>query len=457
MREWLKENKTVLLIILVFIFLYFFFFSSGLWWDSAVYLGMGKSIFSSGNSGLWEASRPLVWPAVLGFIWKIGLSPVIFGKLIGIIFSIGCIYLTYLIGKECFNHKVALLASFFVAFTPVFFLESSKLLTGIPSTFFGLAAFYLFFKKRYFYAGLFAGLAFMTRFLQLLIFIFLIVFLIFISVKKNLVKNLTFMFIGFCITVIPYLVLNLILYDNIIYPFLMQIFLTKYTGWQWWEPLSFYFINLIKQNFLVVFALIGGYLILRNKKRERMGLLAFFIVFFIFYNLNVHKETRFIITFLPYLYLITAYGIFYIIDSLGKKKFFLLWTVIIIWMLQIMPLIEIQHFDKDHIFYFDYIKSGDVSDGLWISNPVFIIESDKKAELIYYPGFDSSRAKELQTEILDAKHILLRTCDIPCPPRDSNCPAEKGKFIDIIKSKFQKIYEKKEKDCEYYIFTSSLP
>jgi len=49
----------------------FLLYENNVWWDAAVYIGMGKYIFSLGDAGFWEASRPIVWPIILGFLWKI--------------------------------------------------------------------------------------------------------------------------------------------------------------------------------------------------------------------------------------------------------------------------------------------------------------------------------------------------------------------------------------------------
>jgi len=141
-----------------FVIIFFLFFSILYWtpldWDSAVYIGMGKYIFSFGDSGLWEASRPLLWPIILGLIWKIGLNPVIFGKAISLLFAIGCIFMTYLLGKEVFDENTGLLAAIFIAFTPAFFLAGSQIMTEIPSAFFALTGVYLFIRKRYAYSGI---------------------------------------------------------------------------------------------------------------------------------------------------------------------------------------------------------------------------------------------------------------------------------------------------------------
>ena len=82
----LKDHILLGLIILLFLYIYFLHLDTNadLWWDSSVYIGMGKYIYSSGELGLYEASRPLIWPLILGFFWKLGLDVIFFGKLLNI-------------------------------------------------------------------------------------------------------------------------------------------------------------------------------------------------------------------------------------------------------------------------------------------------------------------------------------------------------------------------------------
>ena len=89
----LKRHKVFLIIFLLFIVVKIFslFVSHDIWWDSSVYLGIGKYIYSSGEAGLWEPSRPLVWPLMLGFFWEMGY--VFFGKLLVVFFSLFFQYL----------------------------------------------------------------------------------------------------------------------------------------------------------------------------------------------------------------------------------------------------------------------------------------------------------------------------------------------------------------------------
>ncbi|MBI2656782.1 hypothetical protein HYX03_03515, partial [Candidatus Woesearchaeota archaeon] len=99
----IRKNKIVYIVALFFIakFLTLQNYKT-VWWDAAVYINMGKYIYSFGNAGLWEASRPIVWPLILGFLWKSGFNAIILGRVMEIVFGSLCIYLAYLIGRRIF-------------------------------------------------------------------------------------------------------------------------------------------------------------------------------------------------------------------------------------------------------------------------------------------------------------------------------------------------------------------
>jgi len=450
-----KKRIFLYLIILIFLSIKIFHLLSqkGITWDSAVYIEMGKYIFSTGKSGLWESSRPLMWPILLGILWKIKLNPIIFGRILQLILSIGCIYFTYIIGKNIFNEKIALLSAFFLAFNPTFLFYSSTILTGIPSTFFSLLAIYFLIKKRYFLTGLFVGISFMTRFLQLFILIPTILYLT--IQKRNRLKNILNLAYGFLIITIPYLILNLFLYKNPLYPFILQSFMTKYTGWIFHQPLQFYFIKLIKENFLVLFAIIGTIIILKQKDYKKITILSIFLLFFVFFNSIRHKEIRFILILLPYMYLIMSYGIFKVSNLIKRKKTLLYLSIIlagIIWLIQTTNQIKIPNF-KEYPQFTSYIEKDNVKEGIWISNPLFIVNSNKKAdELIYYPLYNSKKIDILKEKFPKASHILINTCDIlPCPPEDKTCPEKTIAFLNYLKNNFETIHYKKESNCEQFI------
>jgi hypothetical protein len=444
----MKINKLILSIILLLfasIKIFQIWAQKGIFWDSAVYIGMGKYMFSLGKIGLWEPARPLIWPLFLGFIWKIGINPILGGRILELALAVGCICLTYMIGKTAFNEKVALLASFFVAASQAFLFFSSSILTEIPSTFLALLSFnYL--KKNHFLVGLFAAAAIMLRFQQLPIILPLGLFILY---KRKAIGKFI---LGMITVTFPYLLLNTILYKNPFYPFLFQFFMTKTTGWIYNAPLSFYLINIIKENYLLIFSIVGAVIILKKNNKIRVIILSTFLVFLITLSLIKHKEIRFIITFLPYLSLVAAYGILWILEKIQSKLQWISGAVLILLLLiQTLPQLHTPEL-KDYTKMREYAKKNPNS--LWISNPIFIVDSDAQpSNLLYYPLYDSNKIQELLNKLPEPKNILIDTCDIlPCPQYDAGCEEKTLNFIALLQEQYITISKEKENECVQFIF-----
>ena len=250
MKKQQKNSKSIILLSLIFITLsvVFLVFYKEIWWDSAVYSNIGKFIFSNGNFGIWEDARPLVLPLILGLGWKIGFNEVMFVKIVSLAFSLGSILMVYLISKKYFSQKTAIYSSIFTAFSSIFFFFSSLGMTEIPSVFFALLSLYFLFENRPFVSGLFSGIAFMARFFSIFAIIPIYLFHLIYFDRKKFVGKYSKVFFGFVAVIVPYLILNVALYHNVLYPFQLQINITKITGWQNYHSFWFYFIELIKQN-----------------------------------------------------------------------------------------------------------------------------------------------------------------------------------------------------------------
>lgn len=54
--------------------------------DEAVYIAIGKYLFSNGSVGLFDDQRPLVIAFILGLIWKAGLSVSICAEMVVLAF-----------------------------------------------------------------------------------------------------------------------------------------------------------------------------------------------------------------------------------------------------------------------------------------------------------------------------------------------------------------------------------
>jgi len=456
----LREHKAFLLIFLIFIILKLFslFVAHDIWWDSSVYVGMGKYVFSFGKVGLWEESRPLIWPLMLGFLWKIGLDYVFFGKLLVILFSLGILILTYLIAYKLFDKKIAVVAVLFLSLSQTFFLFNNVMYTEIPSAFFTLLGFYFFISKKYNFSGLFLGIAFMTRFFQIFAFIPLFLLLTyFIAKKKESIKSLFDFSLFFIIPMIPYLILNYFLYSNIFYPFLLQSFMTKYTGWIFYQPFNFYFIGLVKENILVLFSVIGLIFIFRKPEINKISLATLLLFLFIPYTFAAHKEMRLLISTLPFLYILSSYGVFYFADLFKKRKTLILSLLLVIFLFFNIPNIKFDAYEDNLDLFYDYVKNTRIGNGLWISNPAFIAYSGYKAdELIYYPLYNSKKIDKLISNLENARHILINTCDIlPCPSDDVSCTEKTDNFISLLKETFILKSNQKNGQCEYFILSSN--
>ena len=447
------KDKGGLATVVLFLCTSIFLFNNNIWWDSAVYIGMGKFIF--GQGGFWEPARPIVWPLFLGVVWKIA-DVVVFGKILGLLFGTGCVYLTYLIGREVFNKRIALVSALFLAFSASFLFFSLKMLSGVPSLFFMLLSVYFFINKRYFLTGLFAGIAFLTRFLELFVFfVILVLFLVYLRKEKKFLMNLSYIFIGFLAVVVPYLIFNYFIYGNIFYPFDLQLALTKETGWMYHEPFWFYFVNLFKENVLWIFALFGIVFSFKNPGHKKFTILFSFLVLFAFFNFIAHKEVRFMLLFLPYLCVLSSYGIFSVFDKIKNKKivFSLFLLMFLIWIGQTAYQIK-DNFaleaDQYSVFQ-EYL--GEVEGSIWISNPVFAVYSDKKIdELVYYPTFNHDKFVFLKENLDKAENVLINTCDLYCEPYNEFCLEDKAELVELLKNNFEIVFSEKEGKCESYIF-----
>jgi len=457
MKSFIRKHKVFFIILLLFLILkiYSLFVVHDIWWDSSVYLGMGKYIYSSGEVGLFESSRPIVWPLMLGFFWKLGLDAILFGKLLVILFSSGILILTYLIALDVFNKKIAVISSLFLIFSQTFFLFNNILHTEIPSTFFILLGVYYFIKKKYNYSGLFLGIAFMTRFFQIFAFIPLALILFYLFLKKKVPYKVLFYFsLFFLIPVVPYLILNYILYNNPFHPFLLQSFMSKFTGLVFSQPFYFYFIELVKENVLVLFSILGLLFIFKKYDFKKSTIAIVFLSIFIPYNLVAHKEMRLLIPALPFLYILTSYGLFYFINLFKKNKTLILSSLLIIFLILSVPNLKFDKYEDNLDPFYNYVDNENINNGLWISNPAFIAFSNNKAdELIYFPLYDSKKIDILTANIGNANHILINTCDLlPCPSSDSSCGQKHKEFINLLKNNYNLALNSEYGQCEYYIF-----
>ncbi|MFH1134216.1 MAG: glycosyltransferase family 39 protein [Nanoarchaeota archaeon] len=451
------QKNAILLIILVFLILQAIMLrnAGAAWWDEAVYLGMGKSIFSGGAVGLWEPARPVVWPLVLGLFWRLGLDAVLLSRILTVILWALCVLLSYRIGSRLGKHT-GLIAAAFLALSPLAFLISSLRLTEIPSTFLVLLGVDLFMRKRMRLCGLVLGLAFMTRFFSILAILPVLILAYFQARKAGKGFAVTASLgMFFLIPLVPYLAFNLFRYGNALQPFITQAFLSANTGWPWNEPWHFYLTALVKDNFLVIFLLPGLWFVGKEVKKGKepylLVLLLFLFTFFP-YNLVQHKEPRFLVNALPFIAIIAAFGLERCFRVLKKRQGLGIGIAMLAFAAFALPQLQVNRYDDRSFTPFYSFAEAYQGDGLWVSNPKYVAAADVEADLVYYPTLDSQRMGELNQALPSADAILLNACDIPCPPAYPGCEAEKQALIQRLEGLF-KAKAWSQGDCSMFIFS----
>ncbi len=455
-----RDNNGIVIIIVLFILanLIVLNFYSDVWWDSSVYMGMGKYIFSIGKSGLWEESRPLVFPLILGVGWKLGLDVIYFGRVISVIFAILVIFMTYKIGNKLFSKRTGLLAAFFTAFSYNFLFFSPNILTEMPSTLFVLLAFYFFIDNKYFLMGLFSGIAIMTRLFQIFTFVGLgMIFIVYFYRKPNFFKKLFYIIIGASIFILPYIFLNYYLYNDVLLPFKVQTHLTQTTGWMLYKEFGFYFAGLFKENFFIIFLLAAPFFFKNNHKFYALFMIP--LVYILIFSFVKHKEMRFMLVILPFLYLTISYIIIQIYNKmLCKKLAFAFFSVmVVVWLIMTflsfknIVLYKHQRNDEAFLHFQNYLKNN--NGGIWVTSPLYALYSDNKIDgLLYF--YSSENLINFVNKNKDSVDIVLfNSCDILCPPAELDFLClESRKILRTLLSNFKKIYQKEINSCKYEIY-----
>ncbi|MBI5797603.1 glycosyltransferase family 39 protein [Candidatus Woesearchaeota archaeon] len=411
-----------------------------LWWDAAVYLSMSKYFLSAGHLGLWEPIRPLLWPFLLSYAYLLHIPATLWGEILSTLFSLGCIYLTYKIAEKLFDKKVAFLSSFLLSFTWIFFFFNARLYTEIPAVFFALAAYYYFLKDKPLETGICAALAFLTKFPEGLIIIIFALFWI-----KSF-KKLFFLSVGFIALLIPYLTFNYFAYGSPIATlFFAQEFL-KYAGiWIFKQPWYYYPLEIIKQNFLYLFAIPGFYIAWRKRRYE---LALIILASLLYFSSMAHKEIRFAILFLPFLAILAALGY----RQLFKDK------IIFIIIILIIGVVHLQFDAGASNSYFTYFEGKNISGEILAANPLTAYYAEKEITMMYYPWFNASQGEYWLMYIKEKQpdYVSLDTCEggFICPLDENACEEKRLQIISYLDINYTKVFENGWSKCQYFIYKS---
>jgi len=300
------------------------FLNQGLWWDEAVYLGLGKSIqkgfYSLEQEKPVETFRPPVFPLVI----SVFSGDILIARIIVVLISMFSVAAVYLLSKELFGKETALWASLFLSANHLFVFFSTKILS--EPLFISLISISLLFLFRgekkpvnSLISGMFASLAFLTRYLGTILIVscFLYFIALFFRKKemKKTAKEFTFFLAGFLTVLFPWLMLSYIYYGNIFGAYFTNLII--YSGGPASSLLEHFSGILDIFGLQIVFVALGLYVVTRHMKQKveasKLLLLAIFILPIIFALFASHIEPRYLLSYLP------AYAIFFGISM--KREF----------------------------------------------------------------------------------------------------------------------------------------
>ncbi len=334
-KQFLKEYWILITIVTLFVILQIVALQPHAtpYWDAAVYVGSGKYLFSHGAVGTWEALRPVALPVVLGAFWKIGINPYTAGIVFSLIISAAFLVLVYVFAEDIKKDSGAI-AAVLLASGATYFTFGAVPVTDITSTFFAVLALWLTYKavrgSQYFVAGIVVAFAFMFRFPQGLLLVVTmlgaVVALFFEKRKKgkwndavvSMIERVFLIGGGFCVIVVPFLVVNYIAYGNPFLPFIQAT--AGITGYAslYQKGVWFYLVQFLREDFLYIAALIPfGLLFWKKMYRSKAVIMLTVAIMFVggyFIVYQTHKELRYGLAFLPYVVILAGVGIMYVLE-----------------------------------------------------------------------------------------------------------------------------------------------
>jgi len=467
-----KKHPYIILIILLLALisrLIFVFTVEETLWDSGVYIGMGKYIYSGGEAGLFEHIRPLFVPFVLGGIWKLGFDPVLFGRLFEILLMLGIIWLTCQLANHWFNEKTGVIAAALLAFSPIFYYLSFHQYTEIPAVFFSLLALYLYTKNRPILTGITVALAFYSKF-PAGIFIIVLGLMYFSNkqYKQSIKTGVTF---GLCL--LPYVIWNVIAYGN---PFATLIAASNtmklalgcnvLRAQPWWQ--YFYWL-IFSETKIHLFSIIGLFSLAKQWKKKHI-LLATSIILPLLYFIQLPcRDYRYITLFLPFVIILTGLGLACTYDLITKKlknktknKLFIVMLFVILFLTAYTSYLFFiknnQTVNPAEKGYYEYAEQNNITGGIWIANPIIAVHTNAKLEKIYYPIYKAELSLSFYNYIAQNQQnigaVFLDNCGggMICPPNDAVCEQQTQRILSSLNDKFERVHDATHGRCWYRIW-----
>jgi len=413
--KWIKNpyNASFLgiLIFAIVIRLYYFFLTQNqsLWWDEAEYMNMARA-WAFGLEYNFLPVRPILFSLLVSVFFRI-VEGEFLPRLLMLIFSVLAVAGMYYLGKEIYNEKVGLIASFLMSIFYLGIFHTGRLLVDQPSLVFFIFSSLVFYKyfrdqnKNMLYIGA-VLIAIGTLFrITTATFLFAMVIYSLIVYRLEIFKRKE--------SWIAAIIFLLILSPYIIWGYInFQGFVISQAG-AWNAPQDNYLRNgigninsyisifpfMFSIPLLIIFLIglffmydlfLGFDLLIKGKNfnlnKEFFLLLLFIIpIITVSFSINSYYEDRYIINSIPSIFIISGVLIVTLFTYLEKKKK-ILGIVIVIALLGYISYIQLNQADN---LTRSRINPGDVfkSSGKWItehSEPTDLIIASSEPLTMYY-------------------------------------------------------------------------
>jgi len=321
-------RRVIFLIIVVSIVTIFLaaFVNQGMWWDEAVYLGLGRNIgngfYSLERGEMTDTFRPPFFPLLI-FPFS---ESVFLARMAVAIFSVFAVLATYCMARELLGKDGALLAALFLSTNQLFVFFSTKILSeSLFITFLSLSL--LFFLRRArpmsaFASGVFAAAALMTRYLGTILALSYALWFIWSCIRKRDQKTLReagLVTLGFVISILPWLAMSQIYYGSVLGAYLDN--LATYSG-AFSTEFSLLFQDVYSVfGFQIIFVIIGLYAFIKAKKSAYGFLLAcLFLLPLVFFFMAFHREPRYLLSYMPVYAIFCGKAVEFKRIKIGKKS-----------------------------------------------------------------------------------------------------------------------------------------
>lgn len=438
-----------------------------LWWDTGVYAGMAKFLWSGGSAGLWEHIRPALWPALLGIGWWLKLNIVLFARMLELGAALLSTALVYALARKWFSQRAAVSAGVLWAFSAMMFYVSLHEYTELPAVTLALAALLALAHNRMAFAGFLAGLAFLMKFPAG---IFIVVLGLYLVLRREW-KSLFRLGAGFAIPVAVLLAFNQWMYGAPVAALRdAQSAIVNVLGCNVlrFKPWYQYFGWIAFDNVFNVLALLGiGAALLRWKKQYVLPALALAVP--LLYFLPMHcREYRYLLLFLPFVNIFAGHGIALVVARLERRKPLgkYAWNAVLLVVLAVSLATCLLFYanneprvpDLAAQQYFEWLGSHDTDGEIWSSNPVVSVYTDKPVQKIYYPVFAEGAATDFNSYLREHRQaigaVLLDNCGggIICPPEDAACAAQLNQTRSFLNENFRQVLFTQSGNCWYAVY-----